>query len=745
MNPLALTAWFWAVLAVPAFAGPGIPVDVPVTSPTPARAAGTQRHPLAATDGRDFFAVWIDSRGGFASLYGTRILAGGTVLDPAGILISAPEQYCDSFALAWDGSNYVVAWQADSRVNFARVDRDGVVLGPPQIVFDRNGSQPLIASNGHGTVVIVHALLLQSNVLVSQNLTALISQNGVVTQEAAMQELGSNVQIASNGDGYLLSWADLSVSSTALLRLDSNGNPVAGSAQLLPEAAYTQLTAATGGQYLLVRRKVSGGASCAQSIVGRLVTSSGLSDPFLIHDSGGANIQDVAVTADGNGFEVVWMRRAGTIECPSGFSDPGPPPSPPFDLEEVHVGLDGRSGTPSTMTAGLGSHEQPAVASNGGTQAVVWIDIDAAHRTAKIAGAIGDQGAQAAPLRIASSAPAQSEPAIAAGEGLFMTAWSEERPIDGTSAVYARRFDTEGHALDAAATQVSTNDQTRAFSPAVSFDGTVWLFVWSEDSKVVARRMALDGSWIDATPMILGPAGTANYAVASNGDGFAVLILTGNSALTLIPRAGSTRQVLVPLNLGFTEFLMNPSMAWDGTGYTAVWTHGNTNDIEGIRLDQDVRIITPRFDIARTSRTEWTPSIACRAAECIVAWYSDGSIAVSRLINGVPVGVPGHGIIPPAAGGYAFQPRVLATRDGFLLLWTEWNGVMHSLLTASISQSGIGDPVVLGSIAISAAAITSRDQLALTIARPAYDSANGGAVRAFLRFWPVGRRRAIKP
>jgi hypothetical protein len=503
MNPLPLIALLSAVLAAPAIAGSGIAVDVPVTSPTPARAAGTQRHPLAATNGSDFFAVWIDSRGGFASLYGTRVLADGTVLDPAGILISAPEQFCDSFALVWDGSNYVVVWQADSRVNFARVDRDGVVLGPPQTVFNRD-TQPLIASNGHGTVVIAHALFFQSNVIVAQDLIALISQNGIVTQEAAIPELSANVQIASNGDGYLLSWADLSVSSTALLRLDNNGNPFAGSAQLLPEAAYTQLTAATDGAYLLVRRKSSGGASCAQSIVGRLVTGSGLSDPFLIHDSGGSNIQDVAVAADGNGFEVVWMRRAGTIECPSGFSDPGPPPSPPFDLERVHVGPDGRSGTPSTLTEGDGSHEQPAIASNGVTQAVLWTGIDAARRTAKIAGAIADQRAEAAPLHIASSAPAQSEPAIAAGEGLFMTAWSEEKPIDGTSAVYARRFDTEGHALDAAAIRVSTNDQPRTFTPAVSFDGMVWLFVWSEDSKVVARRMALDGSWIDPTPMTLG-------------------------------------------------------------------------------------------------------------------------------------------------------------------------------------------------------------------------------------------------
>lgn len=753
MKPLALVVAFSAVLAVPAFAAPAAPyVDVPVTSPTIARAAGTQNKPHVATDGHDFLAVWIDSRGGFSSLYGTRLLADGTVLDPSGILISAPEQYCDSFALAWDGSNYVVAWQADSRVNFTRVDRDGAVLGPPKTVFDRNGAVPYIASNGHGTIVIAHTLTVISNMIYPQYQVARISQNGVLAQKTALTESPTLAQIASNGDGYLLSWTDPSSSTTDLVRLDDNGDPVAGSAQQLPEASYTQLTAEVGGQYLLAGRKFSGGASCAQSIVGRFVSGSGLSDPFVIYDAGGANIQDIAATADDSGFEVVWMRRVGTIECPSGFGDPGSPPTPPFDLEQLHVGQDGRSGTPFTLTEGEGSDVQPATASNGMAQALVWIESDTVHQTAKIAGAIVHQGEQAVPLSIASSASAQSDPAIAASDNVFMAAWSEARSSNGTSAIYARRFDTEGRPLDAAATQVSTGVQTRTYTPAVSFDGAVWLFVWMEDFKVLARRMAVDGNWIDAVPMTIVPVnGPAVDAVASNGNGFAVLTLTGKLALTLIPRAGDMHQVPVPLNLGFTEYLTDPSMAWDGAGYTAVWTRGNTNNIEGIRLDQDGQVITPRFDIATTSRTEWSPSIACHDGSCVVAWYSNGSIAATRLINGVLVPfskVPGSVMIAPVVGAYAFQPKVLATRDGFLLLWTEFDGLTHSLFTASVTAGGIGARVFVGSIAISSAAVTPGDQLALTIARPAYDPADGGAVRAFVRVWlvgPGGRRRAMQP
>jgi hypothetical protein len=746
---LPLTLFFSAVLALPAFADQGRFLDVPVTLPTSARAAGTQKQPRIATDGRDFFAAWIDWRGGSGSVYGTRVRADGTVLDPSGILLSAPEQFCDSFALAWDGSNYVVVWQADSRVNFIRVDRDGTLLGEPQTVFDKNGADPAIASNGHGSIVISHFVSVINNMIVPQYAVALISQNGTVAQKTALSVASTNAQIASNGDGYLLSEVGPTTSTTSLFRLDNNGDPIAGSAQQLPEAAYTQLTARTGGPYLLAGRKFSGVTSCARSIVGRIVSSSGLSDPFVVHDSGGANIEDIAVTAEGSGFQVVWMKRSGAVECPYPFVDPAPPPSPPFDLAQVHVGDDGSSGAPSSLIEGAMSDDQPSIASNGVVQALVWIESDAAHQIAKVAAAIAPPGEQAVPIPIASSAAAQSEPAIAAADGLFMTAWKEERQNSGTSAIYARRFDTDGRPLDATATQVSTNDQTRTYIPSVSYDGTVWLFVWVADQTLAARRMARDGSWIDSTPMTIGPgSGIGNYAIASNGNGFAVLTVSGKPALTIIPRTGDAHEVLVPLGLGFTEFLTYPSMAWDGAAYTAVWTRGNTNDVEGIRLNQDGQIVTPRFDVARTARTEWTPSIACHDGMCVVAWYSNGSVAAARLINGVLVpfsNTAGNVIIAPAAGGYAYQPKLLTTRDGFLLLWSEWDGRTHSLLTASVTQSGIGPPVPLGSIAISSAAMTAHDQLALTIARPAYDPASGGALRAFLRVWPLGRRRAMRP
>ena len=321
-------------LAAPAVAGLGRSVDVPVTPTSITRAAGSQWQPRVATDGRDFFAVWIDSRGGYSSLYGTRILADGSVLDPLGILISVPERYCDSFALAWDGANYVVAWQGDSRVSFTRVGRDGSVLGQPQTVFDRNGSTPFIASNGRGSIVITRFF--------SDYLVAFIPQEGAAVPKASLPEtVYSDPMIASDGDGYLFAWTFPKEAGkplvTGLIRLDNAGEAVAGSHQELPEGPYTYLSAGSAGRYLLVGRQFSREASCARSIVGRLVSSSGVSDPFIIHDAGTSDIDRLTVTAEANGFLVAWMKRVGPMACPPIMIDPGPPGFPRFRLEETHV------------------------------------------------------------------------------------------------------------------------------------------------------------------------------------------------------------------------------------------------------------------------------------------------------------------------------------------------------------------------------------------------------------------------
>jgi len=99
------------------------------------RAANNQAYPAAGYDGTNYIAVWQDFRAGYYfDIYGARIGVSGTVLDTAGISISTAGNDQLAPAVAYDGTNYMVFWQ-DNRgetydVFAARVDGTGAVLDP---------------------------------------------------------------------------------------------------------------------------------------------------------------------------------------------------------------------------------------------------------------------------------------------------------------------------------------------------------------------------------------------------------------------------------------------------------------------------------------------------------------------------------------------------------------------------------------------------------------------------------------
>ena len=113
------------------------------------------------SDGTSFLVVWEDYRGGGEAVSGARVAADGTVLDGQGIPISTASEEKWTPKAAWNGSGYLVAWQArvgsaDWNIRGARLTAGGQVLDPEGIAVSTAGGdqlEPAVASNGETFLV----------------------------------------------------------------------------------------------------------------------------------------------------------------------------------------------------------------------------------------------------------------------------------------------------------------------------------------------------------------------------------------------------------------------------------------------------------------------------------------------------------------------------------------------------------------------------------------------------------------
>ena len=92
-----------------------------------------------ASDGTDYLVAFSDARFGCCSIFGSRVTGAGRALNPRGIAIATHGRQQLEPAIAYDGTNYLVAW-TDNRstsadIYGARVTPSGRVLDPRGIVL----------------------------------------------------------------------------------------------------------------------------------------------------------------------------------------------------------------------------------------------------------------------------------------------------------------------------------------------------------------------------------------------------------------------------------------------------------------------------------------------------------------------------------------------------------------------------------------------------------------------------------
>ena len=124
------------------------------------KARNEQTDPSVAFDGTNYFVVWEDSRSGSEDIVGTRITTESKVLDPGGLWISRGVGPLARPRVAFGVRNYLVTWTkwrgSQTDVYGARMRPDGVVLDPggiPISVARNDQSEPKVAFDGTNFLV----------------------------------------------------------------------------------------------------------------------------------------------------------------------------------------------------------------------------------------------------------------------------------------------------------------------------------------------------------------------------------------------------------------------------------------------------------------------------------------------------------------------------------------------------------------------------------------------------------------
>jgi hypothetical protein len=410
-------------------AGVGAPIEV-------SRVVGGQFAPAITASANNYFVVWQDSRFFTTQkfdVYGARVDASGTVLDPGGFQITTSPDRETAPAVAAGAGNYLVAWQeelkGDIRATFVSFgagvgDHNGMLLTrafptqfSPAIAF--NGAEFLVAWTDYR-----NSIGFESNIVFGARLNStgqLLGSSGLLISRAASYKQA--IDVAGNANQFLVVWEDRRADG---INGDIFGCRVAGG--VVRDTNGIPITTAAGHQ------------------------------------------TSPAVATDGTDFMAVW--DSGGVILGS------------------RVAQNGTVTDPGGITIGGGGF--PDVAFGGGNYFVVWHDNQPLRH---IRGARVNNGTVLDPSGIAiNSTPStlQRYPRIAFNGTHFLVVWQDERNSATTfTDIYSTLVDTAGTVLSA--TGVNLTGASYQRFPAVAAGPPDFLVIWNDASNSASTGIDIAG------------------------------------------------------------------------------------------------------------------------------------------------------------------------------------------------------------------------------------------------------------
>ncbi len=500
-----------------------------------------------AFDGTNYLVVWEDYRDSVSQVYGARVTPAGAVLDTAGIAIGVGPHRLACPAVTFDGTNFLVVWEACDSAN------------------------PYVG----GTRVSPAGQVLDS---------------AFVVDSASQLDDWYGPTATSDGTNSLVVWHDFTLGMRAAL-VASDGSVVDSGITIAPaDVGYAGHAALYDGTDFLVTWKAW---SPVDGILASRVSRAGvpLDTPGMyVSAPAHAFTDNPAVAFDGNRYFVAWDDDR--TYCPNIYG------------ARLTRQLDMLDTTGLGISRGVNAQRWPAAAFDGTNYLVTWTDNR--NMTGAIYGArVSSTGANLDPagIPICTLGFRRDYSAVAFDGMNYLVAWSDGRRNDSAD-IYAARVTPDGNVLDPQGIPIAVGGETHML-PAVAFNSSNYLVVWNDINDqfmgtIRCARVSPDGQVLDSAGISICTAPEACLpVVASDGEDWLTAWYdwrSGDSPGVYAARVTAAGQVLdsggfVVADAEDGEGL--PALASDGTNYLAVWerVNGSALDLRGALISQDAILL----------------------------------------------------------------------------------------------------------------------------------------------------------
>jgi hypothetical protein len=665
-------------------------------------AKGTTRDEAAvAFDGENYLLVWLDYRGG-SDIYGARVTPQGAVLDSCGIVIPSTGVSARNPAVGFDGENYLVVWQ-DGRndpgdIYGARVTPEGAVLDPSGFAISvaaRYQYNPALTFDGSNYLVVWEDGRDSSEWHIYG---ARVTPQGTVLDPSGFRVSFAgnrqfNAAVSYDGTNYLVVWQG--AGDIVGTRVTPQGGVLDTSGIIIwPAADYADYPAADydGTSYLVTWSDFPDNGDWR--IMGARVTPGGtvLDTSGVVMSLNGVSDATSAVSHDGAGFLVALYRYFSGISAICAVRV-----TPQGTVPDSAVIVSREAYCPGN----------PAIGCDGANFLMAWTDrrwndmqICAARVTPQL------EVLDTAGVLLSTQASEQLFPAAAFDGSNYLVAWHESRG-DTQFGIYVARVSPQGVTLDSAGIFIARVGEHSA-APAVGFDGTDFLVLWTGADGLRGTRVTSQGIVLDPLGFYIGNGGEP--AVSSDGTNSLVVWSEARGVFGARVAPDGTVLDTSGFAISFSTNSGSPAVDFDGTNFMAVWTGGDgvtsDYDVYGARITPDGAVLdSPAITISTAPDYQWYPAVSHDSANYLVVWRDErnasppdiyGARVTSQGIVLDPAGIP-----VSVAEGHQYSPSVAFDGSSYLVLWLDdegryaWPRISRARVTPDgvVSDTGTAVPM----------------------------------------------------